>query len=244
MSELNGEGRVQDPIERMKADISGVLGINDQIKCLVSERDAFMDSIKKNIVENHIPEELKYLVISLLNNRHGSEDKVVQDAEKLRLLDEQLSEHAGQMVAWLDVDTKVVAYRDPGPNTTETAHYFNVGLLPMDAHLDIFINSWPKIIVEKAVRMKFSDFETDEITWERVAKVNLQAFVGAPESQVRPEIYAGPNGARGFAEGKIVMLPMPLIGDEEVKALINDHHLETQPQVKQGLDLLVGTTLF
>jgi len=160
------------------------------------------------------------------------------------MLDEQLREHAGQMIAWLSVDTKVISYRDPGPNQTETAHYFNIGLLPQDAHLQAFINDGPRIKVEKAVQMRFFEHEGNGITWERAANVNLQVLIGPPETRVEPEIHAGPSGVYGFADGKVVALPLPLIGDKAVRELIEGHHLETQPSVYQGLDMLVGTTLF
>jgi hypothetical protein len=247
MSELNREGQGPSPTEQMKADISAVLAVNGQIDSLVSQRGTLMDSIKKNIAENQIPEELKFLITSLINNKRGLEEDVTEDAENLRRLDERLREHSGQMIAWLDVRSEVTVHRDPGPSKMEDMYSFHVGQLPMEPGLVLSRDGSVSINVAKSVRMTVPTLRDvgREITDWQDASVHLLAMLGYPEKiDGEWKIYVSPDYSIGYAGIKAVQLPLPLIGDKAVKALIDNSELQTLPHLASALDMLVDKTLF
>ena len=239
MSETDPTGQEKD----IKSSISELVDVSDQISKLQDYKKELTASLFtriKAIRAENLPREDRFLLASLLNNKNGSAEKINSDAEKLLAIDDQLRAAAGQMIAWIDVDTKVVMYRDPGPNEEETDHYFNIGLLPQDARLDVYFNNSPKVTVGKAVRIPFHVFPDldPEVTWEGAASVNIPTSSYAAARHDNPEFFVKPDGVIGYAHGKIQKLPLPLIGDDAVKALLDEPRLAMRGNVLDALDLL------
>jgi hypothetical protein len=241
MSEIGPSESEKD----IKRSIDELVDINDQISKLRDYKKELTASLYtriKAIRAENLPREDRYLLASLFHNKDGSAEKIKSDAEKLLAVDDQLRASAGQMIAWIDVDTRVVMYRDPGPNEEETDHYFNIGLLPQDARLDVYFNNSPKVTVGKAARIPFHVFPDldPEVTWEGVASVNIPTSIYAAVRHDNPEFFIKPDGVIGYANGKIQKLPLPLIGDEAVKALLDEPRLAMRGNVLDALDLLAA----
>lgn len=164
-------------------------------------------------------------------------ERLDDDQRFLKELDEDLRLNSGQTIAWLSVENQIESYADPGPNTTKDYYFFNIGVLPQEAHLEPYIGVF-KFPIEKSVRVPFWNPLDDELSWDMDLQDTLSRGMAEPEIVIRPEIFVADSKIAILSRLREISTPRPAIGNAAVEELFDRHNLEQIPKVADALTML------
>ncbi len=242
MSELEGKTPEEDLGTAVRQTFSEILYINQQIVNLTEDRDAKLVAIRKRIIEEGAPEEERFVARALLSASIANKgpEAIINGVGYWERLDYEVRSHAGESIAWLEPEETTVAHRLPGPDHTDIDYYLTLGILPADAQLQDEASSGYKIPVKKAVRVRFFYNLDEKLAWD-MGIGDLHHFVGEPEFLDRPEILPTEDGIlphRALGLPSAVNVPLPIIGNEAVAAILTENNLADQPAVLRAAQML------
>ena len=242
MSYPGHESQASDLSEAIRRDFASIMSLSTQIAEIASDRQGIIDSIRQRIIGGHVPEEQRFIARELMNPALTKLNprEVFSRVAFWEQLDEQVRTHAGETVAWLEPEEEIVSHRLPGPDNTRFNYYLNLGILLPDARLQNESSYDYKIPIEKAVRIRFFYNLDEELAWD-MGIGDLHHFVGEPELLADPEVVLTkdrmlPLKAWGFPNS--VNIPIPIIGNEAVAAVLDRNSLADQPEVLQAAQML------
>jgi len=242
MSSVGPEEHRPDLAEAIRQDFASIMNLNLEIGRITASRDEILSAIRERIRNEDVPEELRFIAKELMSSsaQRSSPETIQSRIDYWESLDNQLRMHAGQTLAWLEPEEVIDSYRFPGPNKTDFEYYLNLGILPADAQLQNESSSSFKIPVEKAVRIRFFYNLDEKLAWDMGIGA-MWHFVGEPEFLADPEILPTQDGlipSRALGLPTAVRVPLPMIGNEAVAAILDTNNLADEPAVQRAAQML------
>lgn len=183
-----------------------------------------------------VTEETKFIVAAF-SGSPGDPNKTRERLDKLQMLEEEVRSAAGQSVAWITTVRETTSYRDPGPNRTEQRYYLHIGLLPIDARLQVDERGQLTIPIEKSVCLPINKIYQNDghpsFDHQVIPTGVYSETARTPELEARP----GVNVSLWNQE-----IPYPLlVGDDVVAEMFDKNKLEERRQVTVALEVLTST---
>lgn len=195
-------------------------------------------SIHELIREFGVTEDAKF-VIAALGGYPDDAEKTRDYTDSLKELDEAIKNSAGQLTAWLTSETEQIShpFNPAYKPETQQSYEFHLGLLPLNASLKVGRRGQLGVPIERSVALP---------------TVGIYQLNGLPSLEIEdgiiPVLSLGEQPLKLEIDPAIDLSrydkdhPYPVaLGDEAVKNLLSQQHIEGHPRINEALDTLTST---